>query len=180
MVICKDQYTLIVSNPLSQIRSCSSAFVTWYLSGNTGISSLHRGVGGKSLSFRCEWIIPFTILIHGRLKAAVSEIFWREAPKIYLGVPCAACDFCFIDTFIFVTSIWFCDVGWECALISPASSPFIWSFTFALHCPLRRSTHSQDWRLFDSSFWKTYRKPFRITTLAPLSVVVNSILTSVM
>ena len=121
-MICKDQYTLIVSNPLSQIRSCSSAFVTWYLSGNTGISSLHRGAGGKSLSFRCEWIIPFTILIHGRLKAAVSEIFWREAPKIYWGVSCVACDFCFIDAFIFVTSIWFCDVGWECALISPASS----------------------------------------------------------
>ena len=132
------------------------------------------------MSFRCEWIVRFRSLICCRLTAAVSEIFWRAAPKIYWGVSCIACDLRFIDAFTFVTSIWSFDGGWVCSLISPTNSPFIWSFIFALHCHLRRSTHSQDWRLFDSSFWKTYRKPFRTTILAALSVVVNSILTSVM
>ena len=132
------------------------------------------------MSFRCEWIVRFRLLICGRLTAAVSEIFWKTAHKIRWGVSCVACDLRFIDAFIFVIPIWSCDGGWVCSLISPTSSPFIWSFIFALQCPLRRSKHSEDWRLFDTSFWKIYRKPFRINILAPLSVVANSILTSVM
>ena len=175
LLSCKDQNMPNVSNPLSKIRNWSPDFVIWYLSGNTGIPFLCGGVGGKSLSFHCEWIVRFRLLIYGRLTAAVSEIFWRAASKICWGVSCVACDL----RFIFVTSISSCDGGWVCSLIPP-SSPLFWSFTFALHCPLRRSTHSQDWRLFDGSFWTTYRKPIRINILAPPWLFVNSILTSVM
>ena len=177
--VAKIKIRSLSPTPLSKIRNCSPAFVTWYLSGNTGISSLRRGVGGKSLFFCCEWIVRFRLLTCGRLTAAVSEIFSRTASRICWGVSCVA-YFRFVDAFIFVTLIWSCDGGWVCSLISQTNSPFTWSFTFALHCPLRRSTHFQKWRLFDSSFWKTYGKPFRINILAPLSDVVNSILTSVM
>ena len=123
------------------------------------------------MSFGCEWIVRFRLWICGRLAGVVSEIFWRAAPKFCCGVSCVAGDLRFIDVFIFVTSIWSCDGDWVCSLISPTSSPLIWSFTFALHCSFRHSTHSQNWK-------KTYWKSFRINILAPLSVAVNSILTN--
>ena len=117
---CKNQNTLTLSpTPLSKIRNWSPAFVTWSLSGNTRISSLRRGIGGKLLSFRCKWIIRLRLFICGRLTAAVCEIFWRAVPKICWGMSCVACDLHFIDAFIFVTSIWFCDGGLVCSLISP-------------------------------------------------------------
>ena len=101
LLSCKDQNMPNVSNPLSKIRNWSPDFVIWYLSGNTGIPFLCGGVGGKSLSFHCEWIVRFRLLIYGRLTAAVSEIFWRAASKICWGVSCVASDLRFIDAFIF-------------------------------------------------------------------------------
>ena len=97
---------------LSKIRNCFPTFVSWYLSGNTGISSLRRGAGGKSLSYRWEWIVRFNLSICCRFTSAVSKIFWRAGTKIFWSVSGVACDFCFINAFIFLTSIWSSDAGW--------------------------------------------------------------------
>ena len=76
-------------NPLSKNGNCTAEFVNWNRFGNAGIFSLRRGVSGTSLSFLCEWIVCFRLLMCNRLTTAVSEKFGSAAPKIY----CVACCF---------------------------------------------------------------------------------------
>ena len=148
---------------LSKIRNCSPAFVTWYLSGNTGISSLSRGVGGKPLSFRCEWIARTVINLQQIGRSCFQNIVKGSSQNL---LECVMC--CLKSSFYWY--FFFCDLNlilwwWVRVLVNFPGKFTIYMklyFCFTL-CPLRRSKHSEDWRLFDSFFWKTYRKPFELT-----------------